>query len=161
MKLRSGDGTEFALRVDGYEFPTLPGVGPDDWDANWLVVSGELTLADGRRHSFSEPCLTTWEADDLRTWLASLADGRVPAEREGPALVFTEPCVAFAASRLEDDGVEVRAYLSLEAEPPFVVGGAAGLFQNYVPLRTDPAALAAAAAAWADDLRPFPVRGPA
>ena len=103
--------------------------------------------------------MTTWEAAEFRDWLTGLTSGSVSREVEGPDLVFTEPCLAFAASALEGDNIEIRAYLSLEAEPPFVVAGAAGLFKNYVPLRTDSAALGVAAAEWADDLRPFPLRG--
>ena len=32
------------------------------WDANWLVVRGEIGTSDGRSWSFTDPCLTTWEA---------------------------------------------------------------------------------------------------
>lgn len=43
--------------------------------------------------------------------------------------------------------------------PSFVVAGVAGAFENYVPLRTDVFALGLAAASWAEDIRPLPVRG--
>lgn len=121
------------------------------------MVSGTLTLPDGRSHVFSDPCLTTWEAARLHEWLSELSRGRAPEEGDGPTLVFTEPCLAFAASRLDAERVEIRVYLSLEAAPPFVVAGSAGMVENYVPLRVDRGTLGVAAAAWAEDLRPFPV----
>ncbi len=77
----------------------------------------------------------------------------------GPTVVCLEPCLAFAALPLEGEGVEIRVYLSLEAQPRFVVAGAAGMFENYVPLRTDLPALELAAAEWGADLRAFPARG--
>lgn len=160
MRLRSEDGTQLSLTIVGYQFPRIHGDGSRDWDANWLVVSGVLTLSDGRQHSFTDPCLTTWEAIELQDWLSLWPRGVVPdGTPAGPTLDFTEPCLAFADLPLDGDSVEVQVYLSLEAEPPFGVAGSAGEFTNYVPLRMDRAALTLAAAEWAEDLRPFPTRG--
>lgn len=158
MRLTSEDGAQLTLTIRGYEFPDLGDAKANDWDTNWLVVSGELILVDGRRHSFAAPCMTTWEARELQDWLLVLSKRLTLEPSKGPTLVFTEPCVAFSALPAGGDKIEVRAYLSHEAEPPFVVAGAAGTFEDYVPLCVDPAALGVAAAEWVDDLCPFPKR---
>ncbi|MEJ5928850.1 hypothetical protein WG915_09540 [Corynebacterium sp. H128] len=88
-----------------------------------------------------------------------VACGSVPDQVQGPTLDFVEPCLAFAASPLDGYDVELRVYLSLEAEPPFVVAGAAGRFENYVPLCMGLPVIEAAATEWGDGLRTFPVRG--
>ena len=58
-----------------HEPPSLPtrartrfaaaGAGPHDWDANWLVIRGDVHLPDERHWHFLDPCLTTWEAAEL------------------------------------------------------------------------------------------------
>lgn len=62
-----------------------------NWDANWLVVRGEIGTADGRGWTFLDPCLSTWEALSVGEWLRAVAAG-------GPAPDdprFTEPNLAF------------------------------------------------------------------
>jgi hypothetical protein len=49
--LRSGDLSEFELRVGGYQFPDIE---IDAFDANWLVVESRVAPADER----------TWEVSD-------------------------------------------------------------------------------------------------
>lgn len=130
----------------GYEYPSLQPSDAYEWDANWLVVSGDLTLSDGRRHSFVAACLTTGQAAELRDWLQGIVRGTVLAKGESLTLDFVEPCLAFAASPLGGRNVELRVYLSLETEPPFVVSGGAGIGKNYVPFLMGLAALDLAAA---------------
>src|SRR5262249_60717551 len=63
MRLGSSDGARVELRLLRYQFPDRAAAGPGrDWDANWLVVRGDIRCADGREWSFEDPCLTTWEA---------------------------------------------------------------------------------------------------
>lgn len=137
------DGTRFSLSIAGYQFPGSTGSGPDDWDANWLSVAGDLQLPDGRSHSFVDPCLTTWEARRLADWLSAVAAGVAAPAKHGrePGLTFTEPCVAFSVARSSTSELGLRVYLSLEAEPPFVVAGQRGMFENYIPLATNTAAV--------------------
>lgn len=160
MNLLATDGTRFSLSITGYQFPGNTGSGPYDWDANWLNVAGDLRLPDGRRHSFVDPCLTTWEARQLADWLSPVAAGMaVPAKDEGgPDLTFTEPCVAFSLAVSSTGDLVLRVYLSLEAEPPFVVAGQRGMFENYIPLATNHAAVLRAATELTSELSAFPVR---
>jgi hypothetical protein len=90
MRLRSTDGASVELHITGHEFPDhrvpvvevainwlqagptasqLPNADAEDllrdWDANWLQVSGSITLADGRIWAFEDPCLATWQAREL------------------------------------------------------------------------------------------------
>lgn len=159
MELRSDDGAHLVLSIVRYQFPNLRGQGVQDWDANWLVVAGDLLLPDRRTHSFSDPCLTTWEARELAGWLGDVAEGDSEVSPgDAPGLVFTEPCLAFAACRDGLGQVELRVYLSLEAEPPFVMAGERGIHTNYVPFRLSREALTKAAREWAVETARFPVR---
>ena len=40
VELVSVDGAVVDLRPVAYQFPGTTGAGPDDWDADWLVVAG-------------------------------------------------------------------------------------------------------------------------
>lgn len=66
MRLASETGAALKLAVEGYQFSVVPSDDPCGWDANWLRVTGSVVLPDGRTHRFCEPCLTTWEAAELR-----------------------------------------------------------------------------------------------
>src|SRR5881392_1642007 len=130
MQLRSYDGASVELRIAGYEFPdykvrsadvavrwlqaldvaqALPSAFPRadakklarDWDANWLQVCGDVTLVDRRAWVFEEPCLMTWEARELGSWLGEVAAGGVPPSpvgdgEPGQLLEFTELNIAFS-----------------------------------------------------------------
>jgi hypothetical protein len=107
MQLRSPDGTSMELRIAGYQFPghqasvadfalnwleVWAKIGPPpggkwarDWDANWLQVCGSITLADGKTWAFEQPCLTTWDAQELGSWLHEVAAGTVPVLVENSA----------------------------------------------------------------------------
>ena len=160
MDLLAFDGTRFSLSIAGYQYPGNTGSGPHDWDANWLDVAGVLHLPDGRSHSFLDPCLTTWEARGLATWLAAVAAGIAspPEDESLPDLTFTEPCLAFSVAEGGNGPIGLRVYLSLEAEPPFVVAGQQGIFKNYVPFSTSEAAVLRAAGELSSELSAYPVR---
>jgi hypothetical protein len=159
MRLAGGDGSTLALRPLRYQFPgahTRDAGG--QWDANWLVVAGEVSTPDGA-WSFTDPCLTTWEARTLGAWLRAVA--RCPARPEGgaggdppPEVDFTEPVLAFGRSG--DDGrgtVGLRVRLTLEALPPWQARG-----EYVLTLRLPAGALLQAADEWEHDLAPFPER---
>lgn len=103
------------LRVVDYQFPEIFGGrdqphagGEPDWDANWLVVRGRVTAADGGTWSFQEPCLTTWEAAALADWLDNAA-----ARQPAPGLTFTEPNLEF---RTVFDGIQIVLTVGLSHE---------------------------------------------
>ena len=152
MHLTAADGTQFTLRVTGYQFPQAPAVPPgaEHRDANWLVVEGSVTLPDGRTSSFRDPCLSTREARELGAWLVLAGIGRTPAPPE-----FLEPVLAFALRRA--DGVPaVLVTLAHEATPDWATDRR---FEGYVVrLPVTDADLAAAARVWAAGLRDCPRR---
>ena len=80
--MQLGMGTRASVTLDPlrYEFATTAG---DEWDNNWLVISGDI-LAPDRAWQFAVPCLTTVEAKRISAWLRSVAKGgltRVAASR--------------------------------------------------------------------------------
>jgi hypothetical protein len=158
----SGDGASVELRVVRYQYPGVAASGTRDWDANWLVVRGDAHTAQGEAWSFSDPCLTTWEARELTVWLREATDGRV-APTEAPAdsgelFVFTEPNIALSVAAREGESVVIRVHLSLEGAPPSLADSDPDIWDFFVPITMSPDSLRAAAASWEDDLAAYPVR---
>lgn len=112
--------------------------------------------------TFRDPCLTTWEARALSSWLRGVADDFqrpapvAPDGESGELLVFTEPDVAFNFLAMTPDGAMVRVYPSLEALPESMAG--TDIFEYFVELVLRKDVLAAAARDWDAELRSFPVR---
>jgi hypothetical protein len=162
MKLTSADGVVVDLRPLRYQFGSS--AEPRDWDANWLVVAGHVELTDGRSWSFTDPCLTTWEARELGSWLHGVREGTVAptaffGQEDDVSLVFTEPNVAFSLAGRSAGVAAVRVHLSLGSLPPWL-GEAEGLdlFEFFVVAQLTHAALTDAEAAWEQELAAFPVR---
>lgn len=97
------EGTTGSLRigVERYQFPDIV---DDEWDSNWLIVSGEADL-DGRSWSFREPCLTTFEVEHLADWL----DRVVAGQAAQPICGFTEPNLEF--ERISAEAVRITFWL--------------------------------------------------
>jgi hypothetical protein len=108
--LASFQGPWGSLRIGvaGYQFP---GIANDEWDSNWLIVTGDAVL-DGRSWSFRDPCLTTFEMRRLAEWLDQVVAGRADQASCG----FTEPNLDFEQVSRE----AIRIGFSLEALPPWV-----------------------------------------
>jgi hypothetical protein len=160
VHLTSDGGASVELRPLAYQFPDLPGNGGDDWDANWLVVRGDVRLADGRGWSFVEPCLTTWEARSLGSWLRAVVAGEVEPSAsvdEDALLAFAEPNVALSVAARSGGSAVVRVHLSLESRPPWL-GPDVELFHFVVELDLPLPALTAAADDWDRELSAFPAR---
>jgi hypothetical protein len=164
VQIRSQDAASLELSVSGYQFPDIVGHGEGDWDANWLRVHGTVTQADGKTWAFDDPCLTTWEAEALGTWLADVAAGIVPPSPFGTdepeqILMFTEPNIAFSVEQRTADRVLVRVHLSLEALPPWLQGkNRFDMFGCFVVLNVSLAELGRAADDWKLELTRFPQR---
>ena len=162
MRLASDDGAVVELQPLRYEFGPSPE--PRDWDANWLVVAGQVALPDGRSWAFTEPCLTTWEARALGSWLRAVGDGDVaPTAFDGDeddlSLAFTEPDLALSLASRNVAVSVVRLHLSYGARPPWPSDpDGPWVVASFVELRLTPDALAAAVASWDHELAPFPVR---
>jgi len=161
MELLSADGDFVALTIDGYQFPDVSGSGTHDWDANWLRVAGRVKSGDSE-WAFRDPCLTTWEARELSSWLHCVADGSQRPAPVGPEtsscdmLVLTEPCLTFSYQSRSGRGVSIRAYLSSEALPKSLAS--ADPFEHFVELVLSPDELAVATDGLDTELRAFPVR---
>ncbi len=187
MQLRSPDGASVDLRITGYQFPDHQArvqvfapdwleawakVGPTpsgkwarDEDANWLKVRGHITLADGKNWAFEDPCLTTWDARELGSWLREVVAGTVPSspaaggEPEG-LLDFLEPNIAFSVEERTADRVRIRIHFNLESLPPWLQNAEVepGLFQYFVRLEVSAEELTRAAESWMLELAEFPER---
>jgi hypothetical protein len=155
------------LRLVGYQFgqPDSTRAGGSDrttgsyadWDANWLVVHGDVRTSDGQSWSFTDPCLTTWEAERLALWLSAAAMGE---EAAGEEAVFTEPNLGFACDGVGEGRVRMHVRFSHESLPSWLprepVGWQAD--EYYLALEVSCADVAEAARAWDRDRLQFPVR---
>ena len=165
MRLGSVSGPSVELRPVGYQFPGNAGDGRGrDWDANWLLVRGDIRTADGLSWTFVDPCLTTWEARALVLWLRGVVSGEtVPTPFDGSKderlLVFTEPNVALSLEERTDDSAVIRVHLSLEARPPWLRGNAEpDIFEYFVAVGVSLDDASAAADDWDQGLASFPER---
>jgi hypothetical protein len=122
-------------------------------------------LADGRTWAFEDPCLTTWQARELGTWLREVAAGTVPpspvADGEPEDLLeFLEPNIAFSVEERTVDRVRIRVHFSLEALPPWLqdTEEEPGLFEYFVRLDVSAEELTQAAESWMLGLTEVPER---
>lgn len=152
MLLRGAEGNELELSIAGYQFPAEE---RDPWDSNGLLVSVRVLSPEGS-WSVVDPCLTTWEAKRLVSWLVHAAT-REPA---APPMTFSEPNLTVIAGPVAGDpnAVHVRASFALELRPPWAhtVAGSDNLAVDLDVRRGD---LARAAASLLSDLAEFPQRG--
>lgn len=160
MRLAAPYGNSVILNITAYQYPEITASGPADWDANWLVVAGQVRTGDAD-WTFHDPCLTTWEAHDLSSWLRGIATGtRKPqpadANNEQGLLTFTEPCLAFSYQQRHPETAIIRVFFSLEAAPPSTVKPR--LYEYYVDLPVPHESVASAADEWDTDLSRFPPR---
>jgi hypothetical protein len=160
VRLTSTDGAVVELRPTGYQFPGTVAEGPDDWDANWLLIAGQVRLSDGRSWAFTDPCLTTWEAQSLGGWLQDVVSGVVaptPFSGTGDEVLqlFTEPNLAFSLAERTGSHATVRIHFSLESSPPWLADEG-DMFDFFVAVEMPLAGLDAASAMWTEELAEFP-----
>lgn len=160
----SRDGASIELRPTAYEFSAIPqaAIGTD-WDANWLLIRGEVKTADGLEWTFIDPCLTTWEVRKLAAWLRDVAGGRVVPtadwSEEGEGLLyFTEPNMAFSLEERSEERTRVRVHFSLALPPWLRERNQLKLFEYFLVLDLRPEDLTTAAEEWDNDCEPFPER---
>jgi hypothetical protein len=108
MQLIGNEGEEFRLKVLGYQFPEIKN---NEWDSEWLIISGEVLCAQGRWR-FRAPCLCTFEVQTLAAWLCDLQVGG--PERE---IGFTEPNLRFEHVEKQDSDALLVGF-SQESSPP-------------------------------------------
>ena len=166
VRLASSTGALVDLRPTGYQFgeacrtetesadsTTEPA---DDWDDNWLVIRGEVTTAEGRSWGFTDPCMTTWEAEDLWAWLEAVS--RDATDRD--SVVFTEPNLGFFLDSRHGDCVRIRVRFSYESLPGWLPRYIAGwqTAEYFVTLEVATTDLAEAARDWDRERQAFPGR---
>ena len=149
MFLRGQEGNELELAVVGYQFPDEE---RDPWDSNSLLVSVRVLAPEGS-WEVVDPCLTTWEAKSLVSWLVHAAATAVPITFSEPNLTVTARSRTSAPLR-----VHLRACFALELRPPWA-RMAAGSDHLCVDLDVERVDLARAAASLLEDLAAFPQRG--
>lgn len=162
MKLIGEGGESVELTIVGYEYPSMTASGKNDWDANWLVIQGEVS--DGqRRWRFRDPALTTWEASRVASWLRSVASQDVrPSplnEDEMGGLTFTEPNLGFSLHDRRGDAAVLRVHFSLESAPPWIEGEARyDLYDYFVELLITFDQIESAVRAWESENAIFRAR---
>lgn len=122
VKLAWGEDRSIELRLVSYQYPDCVPSGSRDWDANWLMVHGVVQDRD-QSWEFRDPCMTTWEVEELIRWLDQLVAGDDTAER---CLSFLEPNVKFerVPEPFSDvtlnsfSDVTLNVWFALESVPP-------------------------------------------
>ncbi|TFD23072.1 hypothetical protein [Cryobacterium sp. TMS1-13-1] len=155
MQLGVGTRASVTLEPVRYEFANPA---RDKWDDNWLVISGQVSAPDAAWR-FAAPCLTTFEAKHISTWLRSVASRDIPVSIVGDAgvvasLEFTEPNLAFSVDRYQDVSTSVRVHFALESKPV----GQSSEDQFWVEVEVTAADLDSAADEWDKALSVFPDR---
>jgi hypothetical protein len=109
MKLDDGQRTALELVIDGYQFPESD----EYWDANWLVVRGRVEHPRGN-WTFRDPCLTTFELEQLAAWFEGVGAG----EADPASGYFTEPNLHFEYAATPHPAIHVK--LAYESAPPWL-----------------------------------------
>lgn len=87
MILKNRKGDEFRLEIIGYQFPSIL---DSYWDSNWLNV--RISISDSLNSwSCVNPCLLTFEVNQLAAWLDDLVIDKKSASEIG----FVEPSPQF------------------------------------------------------------------
>ncbi len=149
MELRGREGNQLALSVVGYQFPDQA---IDPWESNALLVSVRVVSPQGT-WEVVDPCLTTWEAAALASWLTAFV---VTGDRSPTSV--SAPNVTMSARPAPGSTIALVACFELEQRPPWLVpvGGDGELC---VELEVSTGDVVVAAAALRADLARFPQRG--
>jgi hypothetical protein len=159
VRLVSSDGASITLHPAAYQFERAPAPGSErDWDANWLMIQGDVRAGDGRQWTFLDPCLTTWDARRLSAWMHDVAVGDDTAGH--PDIAFLEPNLSFSVDDRPAGRLRLQVCLSHEALPPWVSrdheGWHAGEYALVLDISRED--LAHAAQAWDLEHEQFPER---
>jgi hypothetical protein len=146
MKLASKDRCSIVeLQILGYQFPHLE---TEEYDSNWLIVAGNVTHPRGS-WQFIQPCLLTYEAEQLASWMDAVAYAELPYDDCG----FIEPNLEFRAL-LNIDRPVLRVYFDLEARPSW----ATKVEEIFVDFAIEDLDLKSIAQQWRTELSAYPQR---
>lgn len=102
-------GSRLVLDITDYQFPDAA---KGEWDAEWLLVSGQVEF-EGRHWIFHDPCLTTFELAAIALWLRGIPLGMPSKE-----LSFTEDNLRFEfVQRASGDFLTV--WFAQQSSPPW------------------------------------------
>jgi hypothetical protein len=148
MKFASRDGQFLELRILGYQFPHIETA---EYDSNWLVVAGDVIHSRGS-WQFTDPCLLTYEAERLASWM----DALVETDGFPTTCGFMEPNLEFRAV-LNVNRPMLRVYFELEARPSWA-SGAFGEGVTWVEFPIEELDLRSIARQWRAELSVYPQR---
>ena len=162
MRLESLNGHYVDLAVTSYQFASGQSRSEQaDWDANWLMIRGEVWDGD-QAWEFHDPCMTTWEARELASWLRGLSDANratvAAADREERRLWLTEPNLMFTLNGASQGITTLDIYFNAESRPPSDSNDDDEGLGHQVRLTIPQADIAAAVSGWEEELAHFPVR---
>ncbi len=149
MELQGREGNQLALSVVGYQFPDET---VDPWESNALLVSVRVVSPQGT-WEVVDPCLTTWEAAHLASWLTAFV---VSGDRRSTSV--SAPNVTMSARAATGSTIALLACFELEQRPPWLVS-VGGDGELCVELEVSTGDVLVAAAALRADLARFPQRG--
>jgi hypothetical protein len=146
MKLASKDRFSIVeLQILGYQFPHLE---TEEYDSNWLIVAGNVTHPRGL-WQFIQPCLLTYEAEQLASWMDAVAHAKSTHEYCG----FIEPNLEFRALWNINAPV-LRVYFDLEARPSW----ATKVEEIFVEFAIEDLDLRSISEQWRTELSAYPQR---
>jgi len=149
MKLAGKDGQSLELRILGYQFPHLATM---PYDSNWLIVAGNVTHARGS-WQFTDPCLLTYEAAALASWMDRLAE----ADRFSSICDFMEPSLEFRAL-VEMDRPVLRVTFDYGALPSWAADERGAEEQIWIDFAIEELDLRLLAQQWRAELAKYPPR---
>jgi hypothetical protein len=148
MLLKGTEGTEFELKVIGYQFPDLEN---EEYDSDWLSIHLRVVHQRGTWTSI-DPSLLTWEVSSLAEWLQSISRGESVDEEES----FLEPNLSF---QLTGNGArKLRVYFELESRPEWAPYDGSSREDLWLEFELDPVQLRNAVASLREALQRYPVR---
>jgi hypothetical protein len=150
MRLYDANGYELKLTLVGYQFPEMT---CEPYDSNWLVIDVDVTTPH-RSWRASDPCLLTYEVEQLARWLEQAADG-TPDNR---VCRFIEPCLQFELHDCEGDEPSLRVVFDLELRPDWQTERARQRDNVWIDLQVDRQKLLLSAQALREQLAQFPQR---
>ena len=116
MILGTHGDNQLLFKIAGYQFPNNRN---NEFDANWLMITIDLTTPQGHWEK-TDPSLLTWEVQSLIDWLEAV----VIDKEEWNAINFTEPNLSFCILDKEPQQITLGLGLALEGRPPFLVSSA-------------------------------------
>lgn len=115
MILGTTGDNQFIFKIADYQFP---GNRNNEFDANWLMVTIEVTTPEWHWEK-TDPSMLTWEVQSLIDWLEAV----VVNQEEWNCINFTEPNLSFCIRGKGPQKVILGVHLALESRPPFLLGG--------------------------------------